>query len=151
MTVGRICNREVVVAEKSVSLREASRRMRDFHVGSLVIVDREGPQAKPLGILTDRDIVIEVIATDGPLDELTVADVMGAELLTVREEDSLWESLQYMRGRGVRRLPVTNQDGVLVGIVAVDDFLELFSTELMDLTRLIRQEQQHERKVREQP
>lgn len=151
MTIGRFCNRDVVVAEKTLSLREAAQRMRDYHVGALVVVDQEGKQAKPVGILTDRDIVVEVIAVEAPLDELTVADVMGAELLSVREDDSLWESLQYMRGRGVRRMPVTDNDGFLAGIVSVDDLLELFSSELMNLAQLIKHEQQRERQTRQRP
>lgn len=151
MTVGRFCNRDVITAPRSMPLVEAAQLMRVHHVGTLVIVDGEGERRKPVGIITDRDIVIEVVAIGAPLDDLTASDVMGPDLLTAREGDSLWDALQRMRARGVRRMPVTDDDGVLTGFLSTDDMLELFSSELSDLVHLIKREQQHEQRVRERP
>lgn len=151
MTVGQFCNRDVIIAPRTMPLVEVAQLMRLHHVGSIVVVDEDESQRKPVGIITDRDIVVEVIATGAPFDELIASDVMSSPLLSAREEDSLWDTLQRMRARGVRRLPVTDDDGVLAGFLSVDDMLELFSGELQDLVYLTKHEQQREQAVRERP
>jgi CBS domain-containing protein len=148
MTVGEICNRIVVVAERATPLTDAARLMREHHVGSLVVVeDRAGARA-PVGILTDRDIVVAVVAGGVDPATLTAGDVMVAELVTVREPDSEFEALQLMRRMGVRRVPVVGADGALVGIVTLDDLLEIVAGELDDIVRAIGSEQAHERRAR---
>lgn len=140
MSVGEYCNREVVVADKGTSVREAARLMRQYHTGDLVVVERKGNENIPVGIVTDRDLVIEVLAEDAPVDMLTVADVMGSELFTVGEEEELWVVLNHMRSLGVRRMPVVNDRGVLVGILTMDDAVELISEALSDMSQLVRRE-----------
>ena len=151
MTVGIFCNRDVITAPRSMPLVDVAQLMRLHHVGTVVVVDEDGPRRKPAGIITDLDIVVEVIAMGAPLDNLTAADVMSSPLISAREEDSLWDTLQRMRARGVRRVTVTDHDGVLAGVLSVDDMLELISGELSDLVSLTKREQQHEQAVREKP
>ena len=141
MTVGKFCSREVIVAGKESSVAEIARLMRKHHVGDVVIVSRNGGRAKPVGILTDRDIVIELIACDVPLDSVTAGDIMSCELVTAGENDSIWDILQHMRAKGVRRVPVVGRGGDLVGILAADDLLELFAEELNLLARIPFREQ----------
>ena len=141
MTVGKFCSRKVIIAEKDSSIADIARLMRKHHVGDVVIVNTDGNQTKPVGILTDRDIVIELIACDVPLDTVTAGDVMSFELVTAREEDSIWDTLQIMRAKGVRRVPVTNNAGQLEGILSVDDLLELFADELNLLAKVPLREQ----------
>lgn len=148
MSVGEFCNREVVITGRDSSIVEAARLMRQYHVGDLVVVETEAGQTKPVGILTDRDIVVELIAAGVPLDTVTVGDVMSGDLLTAREEDSIWDTLQRMRTRGVRRLVVVGASGALEGILTVDDLLELFSEELFALANVPRREQEQEKKLR---
>jgi len=148
MPIGEICTREVVVIEKSTSIQEAAKLMRQYHVGDLVIVEEKAGKRIPIGILTDRDIVIELIAEDVDMNKVTVGDVMSFELLTVREKDGIWETLEFMRSKGVRRTPVVDEQGTLIGIVSVDDLLELFADELSTLAGLIRREQIKESKSR---
>lgn len=150
MTVGEMCNRKVVIAHKADTLAEAARRIRDFHVGALVVVDdREDARRVPIGILTDRDIVVGVLAEDGRhVDALLVGDVMSRELVTSHEGESLLDALKKMRSYGVRRLPIVNDQGGLEGIVAFDDLVDLVSEELSELAQLVVREQKREREVR---
>ena len=130
MTVGKFCNREVIIADKNSSIAEIAKLMRKHHVGDVVLVNDKGGRATPIGILTDRDIVIELIACDVPLDSVSAGDVMSYELVTAKEEDSIWDTLQRMRAKGIRRVPVVNDKDELEGILSVDDLLELFAEEL---------------------
>lgn len=140
MSVGEYCNREVVVADKGTSVREAARLMRQHHTGDLVVVQRRGSESIPIGIVTDRDLVIEVLAEDAPMDMLTLVDLMSTELSTAREDEELWMVMNRMRSLGVRRMPVVNERGVLVGILTMDDAVELISEALSDMSQLVRRE-----------
>ena len=148
MSVAEICNREVVTAEKHTSIAEAAKIMRRTHTGSLVIVDSDAPKAKPVGIITDRDLVIEVIAKDEEVTGLTAGDVMGPELLIARGNDGIWETILRMRAMGVRRLPVIDGEGFLMGILSMDDLLEFLASELSDLAKLIKREAGREKETR---
>lgn len=140
MSVGEYCNREVVVAEKGTGVREAAQLMRKYHTGDLVVVERRGSDNVPVGIVTDRDLVIEVLAEDAPMEMLTLADLMGTQLATAREGEELWVVLNRMRSLGVRRMPVVNERGILVGILTMDDAVELISEALSDMSQLVRRE-----------
>lgn len=144
MTVGKFCNREVIIADKESSIVEIARLMRRHHVGDVILVTGSGDRSRPVGILTDRDIVIELIACDVPLDSVCAGDVMSYELVTAREEDSIWDTLKRMRAKGIRRMPVVNDKDELEGILSVDDLLELFAEELNQLARVPFCEQQLE-------
>lgn len=148
MAIGEICNREVVIAEKALSVREAAHLMRNHHVGDLVVVEESGGRKHPVGIVTDRDIVVEVVAPGVNPEALTVVDIMGAELATVRENEGVFEALRYMRSKGVRRMPVVDGDGGLVGIVTLDDLLSLLAEEMTELAKLVSHERQREATAR---
>jgi len=148
MAVGEICNREVVITEKSVSVVDAARLMRTHHVGDLVVVEEKGGRRHPVGIVTDRDIVVEVVAAGVNPDALKVGDIMGLELATLRESEGLFEALRYMRDKGVRRMPVVDRDGGLVGILTLDDLLSLLAEEMTELAKLVSHERQREATVR---
>jgi CBS domain-containing protein len=148
MTVGELCNPFVVTATRATPLADAARRMRERHVGSLVVVDETGGGRVPVGILTDRDIVVAVVAGELDARALTAGEVMSAELASVRPEDSLADALRLMRRRGIRRLPVVSDAGVLAGIVTLDDVLERVAEQLADAVRAISSEQAHEARAR---
>jgi CBS domain-containing protein len=148
MSAGEYCNREVVVVEKTESLREAVNLMRSKHVGDVVVVDRQGTNMMPLGILTDRDLVIEVLARDVDMDSVVVGDVMSFDIVSVTEDTKLIDAIKVMRNKGIRRLPVVNTAGGLEGILTVDDVLELLAEQISDLIKLVSVEQhrEHERR-----
>ncbi|MEW6331392.1 MAG: CBS domain-containing protein [Pseudomonadota bacterium] len=148
MLVGKICNREVVFVEPETSIAEAARLMREHHVGGLVVVREKSGKRVPVGMLTDRDLVIEVIAEDVEMGDISVGDIMSNQLTTARESDDLLETLKLMRARGIRRLPVIDDDGALAGILTVDDLIDLFAEQIADLARLIAVEQKREQQKR---
>lgn len=148
MTVGKFCNREVIIAEKDSNIVEIAKLMRHHHVGDVIIVNRDGNHIEPIGILTDRDIVVELIACDVPLDSVSAKDIMSYELSTVRQEDSIWDTLRLMDAKGIRRIPVVNETGELEGILSFDDLLELFAEELNLLAKVPFREQQVESTAR---
>src|SRR5512139_2048965 len=148
MAVGEICNREVVITEKTSSVVDAARLMRSHHVGDLVVVEEKGGRKHPVGIVTDRDIVVEVVAAGVDADALKVGDIMGPEVATVRESEGLFEALRYMRDKGVRRMPVVDSSGALVGILTLDDLLSLLAEEMTELAKLVSHERQREATVR---
>lgn len=152
MTVGECCNRQVVIARRDEHLSEVARRMRDFHVGTLVVVDEHDGRRIPVGVVTDRDLVVRVLS-DGArgFDALVVGNVMTTEPVTAREEDNLWDVLKKMRSFGVRRLPVVNDRGGLEGILSFDDLIDLIAEELSDLSTLVSREQKREREAKPSP
>lgn len=148
MTVGELCSRIVVFAEPGMEVAEAARLMREQHVGSLVVVE-EAPEGRvPVGILTDRDITVGILAKGLDPRTLRVGEVMTAEVSTVREQDDVLDALRLMRAKGVRRLPVTGAGGVLVGILSLDDVLEDVAEQMADLARAIASERKHEARAR---
>jgi len=151
MSVGEICNREVVTIEKSAPVVRAAKLMRQFHVGCVVVVADGVQPLQPVGVVTDRDLAIEILAQEVPAETVIVGDVMGAELLTAREEDGIWETIMRMRAVGVRRLPIVSRHGELVGILTMDDLLQFIVGELSDLVKLLRREQKREEVARHAP
>ena len=148
MNAGGFCNRIVTVAERSLSLVQAAQLMRDHHVGSLVVVDETGAGRMVVGMLTDRDIITAVIAQEVDPATLVVEDVMTSEVVSALEDDSLMDVLGLMRRKGLRRVPVTSADGVLQGLITLDDLLGILSEQLRAMVLAIEAEQLRERKVR---
>lgn len=144
MTIGNICNREVVFATRDTTVQAASKLMRQHHVGTVVIVDELAGKRLPVGIVTDRDIVVEVTAVELDPKVITVGDIMAPELITAPESQGILETMEVMRFKGVRRLPIVDREGLLVGIVSIDDMLEVLAEELTDLTRIVSKEQARE-------
>jgi CBS domain-containing protein len=148
MNIGEVCNREVVVAYKTMTLPEAAKLMREHHVGSLVVVVDRLSERVPVGMLTDRDLAIAVLAKEVDARTLAVRDVMSTELFTVREQDSITDALRLMRERGVRRVPVLTHSGALAGIVTIDDVLDILAEELADVVHAIERERVRETRLR---
>lgn len=137
MSVGRICQRDVDTAEPNETVYCLAERMHQRTIGALVVVDDE---ARPMGIVTDRDLVIRVLAaTRDPLTT-PACDVMTPYPKTVKEDTPIELALQLMRSGAFRRLPVVGKKGQLVGIVTLDDIMMLLSEELRDVGKLIASE-----------
>ncbi len=147
MKTGEVCNRTVVIVSRETTLAEAAKLMREHHVGSLV-VSKSTYGRKPLGIVTDRDMVVEVMAADLDYRTLTVGEIMGDKLVIAKESDDTLDTLKLMRASGVRRIPVVTDKGDLAGIVTVDDLLEIVAEELEDVVHAIGNEQHKETKRR---
>ncbi len=146
MRVGEVCNREVIVVDGDAPLREAAGIMREQHVGAVVVVSKDGNVTRPIGVVTDRDLVVAAFAADVDLDAISVKDVMSGDLVLATTEDDLWYTVQRMSERGVRRLTVTDSSGALQGILALDDLIELVAESMNNLAGLIRHGQQREKR-----
>lgn len=134
MTAGRICVRVVQIAEPDESVRMAARRMRDADVGALIVVDDE---RNPLGVVTDRDVALRCVAEDRDPDDTPVSAVMTAPMLCVSESTPIEEALRRMTGIAARRLGVTDSEGHLAGILALDDVVELLVEEAETIGRML--------------
>ncbi|MGC2456779.1 MAG: CBS domain-containing protein [Gallionellaceae bacterium] len=145
MPISEICNRETIIVRRDSTAVEAARLMRQHHVGDVLVVEYGNDGARiPVGIVTDRDLVVEILAPGLDPETITAGDIMAPGLVTVKEGTGVFETIQYMRAKGVRRLPVVDEKNALVGIVTLDDLLELLSEELLALAKLVRQEQKKE-------
>ncbi|HEX9626798.1 MAG TPA: CBS domain-containing protein [Acidiferrobacterales bacterium] len=144
MPIGDLCNREVIFAHRDDSITAAAELMRRHHVGDLIVADERDGLRVPVGILTDRDLVVEILAKGVALDAVNVGDIMTTELLTARESDDTYDTIARMRNGGVRRMPVVDAHGALTGIIAVDDLLDLLAEELGSLARLVARGQARE-------
>lgn len=149
MTIGEICTRETVIATREMTVAAAAQLMRRHHVGTLVVVDQvNGGKRVPVGIVTDRDAVVEVMATGLDPNAITVGDIMDQELVTARENEGVLETMQIMRYKGVRRLPIVGKAGELIGIVSIDDLLEVLAEEFSELAKIFAREQARETTTR---
>lgn len=146
---GELCNRDVVFATADESATDAARRMIAHHVGALVVVEEVDAVRHPVGILTDRDLVAATLVHDmGHVRAPSVGDLMSKDLVVALEDEDVFEAMQRMRARGVRRLPVVDGRRALVGILTLDDLIEWLGEQLSELTRLVANELGRERSGR---
>jgi CBS domain-containing protein len=124
---------------------DAARLMRTHHTGTLVVVEERSPRERiVVGMVTDRDIATRVVALDRDVHAFRVADIMTPDVVTVREQDSLLDVLAVLRGKRVRRVPVTGARGELIGIVAIDDVLSAVAEQMQALAGAVGAAQRHE-------
>ncbi|MFC0397316.1 CBS domain-containing protein [Paraburkholderia rhizosphaerae] len=124
MDAAHICTPDVVACRRDTSLVEAARLMRDCHVGDLIVVEGAAGDASPVGILTDRDVVLAVVAAGVDPATLYVGEVMSTPAVVAYAWEDLWQVAGRMRLHGVRRMPVIGQTGAMIGVIAFDDLLE---------------------------
>jgi len=115
--------------------------MRDQHVNYVVVVESNGGNNIPVGSLTERDIVVKLAANNVDLDSVTAAEVMEAPLILAEARDSVMATLKRMRYKGIRHIPVTDANKALIGILSIDNILEMLTEQLNDIGYIITQEQ----------
>lgn len=120
MRISDICSRNVVCIAADLTLRKAAELMQKQQVGALVVTNA---QRNPTGIVTDRDLVINAMASGKDPETWRVADVMNRTVVTCREDHELFDAIEFMHQRGIRRLPVVDAQYALVGIVTSDDIV----------------------------
>lgn len=145
LTAAEICTRHVACTDRGMTLDEAARLMRTHQVGSLVVVEERSPTERTVvGMITDRDLAIAVVALDRDPHAFRVGDVMSPEVVTVREQDSVLDVLAVMRRKKVHRVPVTGSRGELIGLVALDDVLAIVAEQMQALAAAVGAAQRHE-------
>jgi CBS domain-containing protein len=136
MSVAELCIRDVVWATPKTTIAQAAELMRRHHIGDVVVVDREDRTPAPLGIVTDRDIVIEIVAKGIDPSAVTVGDLATGKVEVIEEDATKEEALRRMSASAVRRLPVVNRNGGLVGIISIDDLLPRLALEIGSVAQL---------------
>ncbi len=152
MNAGSVCKRGVVTVAPTDDLIAAAHVMREKHVGYLIVSDTSGPaptHKRVVGVLTDRDIVVGVLAQEVDARALKVGDVMTRDPLLIDEGQSIEAVLRHMREAGVRRVPVVDRVGALTGVLSLDDVLERIAEQLINIAGSFRNEQRMERVVRQ--
>ncbi|MBQ5942911.1 CBS domain-containing protein [Massilia sp. AB1] len=148
MHIGEICTSDTISCTRDETVQGAALLMRQHHVGDVIVVDAADDSNIPVGIVTDRDIVVSVIAPGLDPASILVGDIMSDDLLTASESDDVYELIERMRLRGIRRVPVVDAAGKLSGVVCADDLLEFLAEEMGELSRISSWQQAHERRVR---
>ncbi|AXR78514.1 CBS domain-containing protein [Natrarchaeobaculum sulfurireducens] len=133
MPVENLARSDVVTASKDESIENLASMMDDHSVGSVVIADDD----EPVGIVTDRDLTIEVVAAGKSADSVTAADVMSSDLCTIESDEGFYRATELMSEHGIRRLPVVDTSGQLEGIITVDDLNELLADEHQQLASVV--------------
>jgi CBS domain-containing protein len=136
MKTAELCRRAAVTVTVDTSLAEVAKLMRREHVGSVVVIAADAG-AKPVGIVTDRDIVVEVVAARLDPGTMTAGEVMTASPVVARGDDDVWWALKTMRDHGVRRLPIVDDGQNVVGLIALDDVMQHVGTTMRDIAQLI--------------
>jgi CBS domain-containing protein len=143
-----ICVLDVASCGRETNILEAARLMRQHHTGTLVVVDDPQGERTPAGVVTDRDIVVEALANELEPARTSVARIMGAKVVIASASESLADGIERMRLHGVRRLPIVDHNGSLIGIVTLDDMLTLHARQAAALAEIVSKEQVHEQRAR---
>ena len=136
MSLGNLCRREVVVVNQGTPIKEAVKFMEEKNIGSVIVVG----SGKPLGIATDRDILLRVVNKGLDPEKSTVDDVMTKEIVTLKEGMGLFEALEQVKEKGIRRFPIVDARGNLKGIMTLDDIIYLLGKEMADVASIIERE-----------
>jgi CBS domain-containing protein len=130
MPISECCSVEVVCCEPDTPVQEVAEMMRKEHVGDVVVVEMRDGKPVPTGIVTDRDIILEIVALKLDISAFTAGDIMNSPLISMHEDEGVFETLRTMRNHRIRRVPVVKEDGTLSGIVSSDDIINLLTNEL---------------------
>ena len=148
MKLQDLCVLDVACCSPKSSIAAAAALMREQHAGDLVVVSEEDGDRDPVGILTDRDIVIEVVAQSRDPARTTVAEIMAKPVVVASSAEEHDVALERMRAHGVRRVPVVNGDGHVIGIVTLDDLLRVHAEQAARLLEVVTRQQVRERRSR---
>ena len=145
MRVDELCTRNVITIEATASIVEAAKQMREHHVGDVIVLPEAGDR-RPVGVLTDRDITVALVAEDLPLSGVSVGDVMSGDIVTVRVQDDLADALEIMATNAIRRIAVIDEDNEIVGILSIDDVIGVLADELKKVSTLCRRQPGREKR-----
>lgn len=148
MSIKALCTRDIIAVGRDDSVSKAAALMRQNHIGDVLVVEKKHDVMVPVGIVTDRDVVVEIVAPGLDPKVITVGDIMLPVIFTINENDGIFDAIRLMSDKGVRRLPVIKKDGSLTGIITLDDLLLLMSKEFCSFANLLNKEQRVEAEKR---
>jgi CBS domain-containing protein len=149
MKVHEACSRPAVCCAAEDTVAQAAHIMREKHVGAIIVTKGSKQGDKPIGVVTDRDIALSVVAPELDARTITAGDIAQRGLVTAKEDDDLFAALKRMRSKGVRRLPVVNAQGKVTGLLALDDIVEVLVDEMNTIVKLVAREQSQEAATRQ--
>jgi CBS domain-containing protein len=138
MNIGNLCSRHIVTIDSERSLASAAGLMRQHHVGSLVVTTDTLEGSRVAGVVTDRDLVVHVLALGLESSQVSIGDMAHHQVVSVFEDDDITQAIQVMREAGVRRLLVSDAESRLVGVVSLDDLLDACAAQMLGLAGVIR-------------
>lgn len=144
MRIGDLCTRAAVTCGRSTSALELAGLMRDHHVGDVIVVDRDAGGSTPVGIVTDRDLIVRIMAKGVDPNLVRADDLIADGLVTAVEREGVYDAIWHMRSRGVRRLPVVDDRNHLLGVLTADDVTRFLAEELKELTNAVPHQQRLE-------
>jgi len=144
LSIRELCKRDFVAVGRDDTVFKAAELMRQNHIGDVLVVKKIQDAVLPAGIVTDRDVVIEIVAPGLDPHVITVGDIMLPVIFTIEEDAGMSDAIRLMADKGVRRLPVVRKDGGLTGIITLDDLLLLMASQLCSVAELLAREQQNE-------
>lgn len=148
MAIRDICTHNVIVSHEDTPVDEVAHLMRSTHVGTVVVVRNSTLHREPVGIISDRDLVIEVMAAGVDPRLITARDIMTRNPVVVHDQDGICPTMERMRKHGIRRVPVVNDRGSLVGLLSMDDMVEFLAHELNSIAVLIHEQPLEEQRLR---
>jgi len=148
MQLKDLCVFDVACCTRDISVSAAARLMREHHTGDLVVIDNADEEREPVGIVTDRDIVVEVLAQGRNPEKTTVGDIMSKQVVIAAGSEDAEQALQRMVAHGVRRIPVVDDEQYVMGIVTLDDMLRIHAEQATSLAHVISKEQSREQRAR---
>lgn len=137
MRVGEICTRDVVFCERQATVTQIARLMREHHVGDLIVGQQQDDKLLPEGIVTDRDLVTRVLANESGAATATAGVLMSSPLIHAHEDELIYEAIDRMQANAIRRLPVLDSSGFLIGMLTLDDVVEFLAEELTQIARVV--------------
>lgn len=140
MTIKKVCGCDVVTVSDNMTVSDAAKLMKQHNVGDIVVVKNKGADEQIVGIITDRDIVIRIVADEEDPKQFLISDVMSTDLLILKSYQGVSQSLDMMCAKGVRRAPIVDENNQLIGIATVDDLFVLISEEASSIAKLIRKQ-----------
>ncbi len=144
MSIKDLCSRELVTVGRDDTIFKAAELMRQNHVGDVLVVEKKNDTTIALGIVTDRDVVVEIVAPGLDPKVITVGDIMLPHLACIEEDRGVFDAIKLMTSKGIRRLPVVDNNGSLIGILTLDDLLLMLAKEFFSIAMLLSNEQKNE-------
>jgi CBS domain-containing protein len=135
-----LCKNPVATITPGTTIQKAAEQMRKEHVGALVVVEPDATHLRPVGIVTDRDVAVGVVALGLDPKVFLVEDMLGRPLITARVDQSARDALKIMEDKGIRRLPIVDKAGDLAGMVALDDILSSLVRDIEQVPRIVNRE-----------
>lgn len=148
MLLKDLCTPDVVSCASDSTALHAARLMRQHHVGDVVVVEDIETDQSPIGVVTDRDIVIEVLGKELDAGRVTLRQIMRAPAVIAGLSEDLTRVMERMKSHGVRRIPVVDDSSKLIGILCLDDLLKRLAADAATIAGVIASEQDRERRTR---